>query len=57
MTEKDFKKVIDNINFKESFLINIDWKIVKTESNLYEVFSNIIWFPDYFEIIGMLFGI
>lgn len=48
LSEKDFNKILNTKIKEDIFYINIDWGKVKNISELFECFSNIIWFPDYF---------
>lgn len=48
LSEKDFNKILNTKIKEDIFCINIDWAKVKNISELFECFSNIIWFPDYF---------
>lgn len=48
ITQNEFNNLIHKIVKSDVSYIEIDWKKIKTESDLYKIFSEKIKFPDYF---------
>lgn len=48
ISEWEINDLMKTIDTDSIFLIHLDWKKIKTEFDIYECFSNIIHFPEYF---------